>query len=161
MATTQVTRKFVLTPHFDRFVQQKVDSGRYQSASEVVRESLHLLEEREEARRQLRTGARREIEVGWEQSERGEVVDGPAVFAEIRKMSKARAHRREGQALRKPAYELTTAARLDLLQVWNYLAEQASIGVADKVVADLEAGIRKVAQTPALGHRRADSPTAI
>ena len=30
---------------------------------------------------------RQVIEVGWQQSESGEVVDGPSVFAEIRKMS--------------------------------------------------------------------------
>ena len=33
---------------------------------------------------------RREIEIGWQQSERGEVVDGPSVFAEIRTMSERR-----------------------------------------------------------------------
>ena len=30
-----------------------------------------------------------EIEIGWQQCERGEVVDGPGVFAEIRRMSQA------------------------------------------------------------------------
>jgi antitoxin ParD1/3/4 len=90
MATRQITRNIALTPHFDRFVQAKVDSGRYQSASEVVRDGLRLLEEREERRPQWQNGTRREIEIGWQQSERGEIVDGPGVFAEIRKMSKAR-----------------------------------------------------------------------
>ncbi len=58
--------------------------------------------------------------------------------------------------MRKGAYELTSAARLDLLRIWNYLAEESSVGVADRVAADLEAGIQKVAQTRALGHRRAE-----
>jgi antitoxin ParD1/3/4 len=86
MATKQVTRNIALTPHFDRFVQSSVHSGRYQSASEVVRDALRLLEQHEEERAKLR----QDIELGWQQSERGEVVDGPGVFAEIRKMSKAR-----------------------------------------------------------------------
>jgi antitoxin ParD1/3/4 len=89
MATAQVTRNIALTHHFDRFVQAKVSSGRYQSVSEVVRDALRLLEERE-ARQQSMGDTQRDIEVGWRQSEAGEVVDGPAVFAEIRKMSKAR-----------------------------------------------------------------------
>ena len=88
MATKQVTRNIALTPHFDRFVQLKVESGRYQSASEVVREGLRLLEDREKQR--SLTQLRQDIEAGWQQSERGEVVDGPSVFAEIRKISKAR-----------------------------------------------------------------------
>jgi antitoxin ParD1/3/4 len=90
MATRQITRNIALTPHFDRFVQSKVESGRYQSASEVVRDGLRLLEEREEGRRQSIDPLRHDIEVGWQQTEAGDVVDGPGVFAEIRKLSKAR-----------------------------------------------------------------------
>ena len=90
MATKQITRNIALTAHFDQFVQSKVESGRYQSASEVVRDGLRLLEEREQMRLQSLARLRQDIEIGWQESERGQVVDGPGVFAEIRKMSKAR-----------------------------------------------------------------------
>ena len=90
MATKQITRNIALTPHLDRLVQKKIASGRYQSASEVVREGLRLLEQRDEDREQSLSRLRHDIEVGWQQSEKGEVVDGPGVFAEIRKLSKAR-----------------------------------------------------------------------
>jgi antitoxin ParD1/3/4 len=92
MATKQITRNIALTRHFDQFVQAKVESGRYQSASEVVREGLRLLEEREQTREHSLARLRQDIEVGWQQSERGNVVDGPSVFAEIRKLSKTRRH---------------------------------------------------------------------
>lgn len=36
-----------LTRHFERLVQEKVESGRYHSASEVIRDALRLLEERD------------------------------------------------------------------------------------------------------------------
>ena len=39
-----------LTPELDNFVAGKVESGRYSSASEVVREALRLLEEHDRAR---------------------------------------------------------------------------------------------------------------
>ncbi len=53
-----------LTPELEAFVQQKVESGLYRSASEVVREGLRLLKERdilvqiklEELRQELRAG---------------------------------------------------------------------------------------------------------
>jgi antitoxin ParD1/3/4 len=39
-----------LTPELEKFVSAKVECGRYNSASEVVREALRLLEEHDQAR---------------------------------------------------------------------------------------------------------------
>jgi len=41
------TRNVNLTEHFDRFIEAGVESGRFSNASEVVREGLRLLEQRE------------------------------------------------------------------------------------------------------------------
>lgn len=49
-----------LNAHFEKFVAQAVASGRFKSSSEVVREGLRLLEERETRLAALR----REIEAG-------------------------------------------------------------------------------------------------
>jgi antitoxin ParD1/3/4 len=85
MSTKAIQRNIRLTPHFDDLVRRKVASGRYESASAVVHEGLRLLEERDRDVRQMK----QEIELGWQQTERGEVHDGAAVFAEIRALSKA------------------------------------------------------------------------
>lgn len=39
-----------LTPELEQFIDVKVESGRYNSASEVVREALRLLEDHDRAR---------------------------------------------------------------------------------------------------------------
>src|ERR1035437_868919 len=56
----------------------------------------------------------------------------------------------------RPAYELTATARLDLLQIWNYLADEASLEVADQLLRDIESGIELLVESPGLGHTRSD-----
>lgn len=41
------TRNVNLTEHFDHFIEAGVNSGRFSNASEIVREGLRLLEQRE------------------------------------------------------------------------------------------------------------------
>jgi antitoxin ParD1/3/4 len=79
-----------LTPELEQFVQSRVASGQYQTASEVVREGLRLLEEREEARETALNEIRAKIRRGIEQADRGELLDGDTVFEEIRQMSARR-----------------------------------------------------------------------
>lgn len=47
LMTTRKTMNVSLTPELERFVAEKVASGRYRSASEVVRAALRLLEREE------------------------------------------------------------------------------------------------------------------
>ena len=41
---------YAIGGHFEQFIRQQIESGRYASASEVVREALRLLEGRERLR---------------------------------------------------------------------------------------------------------------
>lgn len=72
-----------LTPELEQFVHAKVKTGRYLSASEVVREALRLLEERDRLREIRLETLRQEIAIGIEQSDRGEVFDGEEVIQEL------------------------------------------------------------------------------
>ena len=63
-----------LTPELERLVSKKVRSGMYASASEVIREALRLLNEREELRRQKLEDLRKEIQIGIDQLNRGKIV---------------------------------------------------------------------------------------
>jgi antitoxin ParD1/3/4 len=82
-----------LTPELERFVQSRVASGRYQTASEVIREGLRLLEEREGAREAALEELRASIRRGVEQADRSELLDGDAVLDEIRQLSEKRRER--------------------------------------------------------------------
>ena len=71
---------------FEEFVQKKVASGDYASVSEVVREGLRLLKEKDllfEARLQALKG---EIQKGIDQVAAGDLLDGPTVVQELRKL---------------------------------------------------------------------------
>lgn len=75
-----------LTPKLEKWVSTKVASGQYTSASEVVREALRTLAERETLRERLN----RDIAVGMAEIQRGETIPGSKVFAAIRSRSKSR-----------------------------------------------------------------------
>ena len=79
-----------LGPAFDEFVADLLKSGYYQTQSEVLREGLRLLKEREEVKQMRLAELRKEIAVGSEQADRGQFVDGPETFAKIRQRSAQR-----------------------------------------------------------------------
>lgn len=72
-----------LTPELEELVHDKVKSGRYLSASEVVREGLRLLEERDRLYKARLADLQKEITIGVEEADRGELVDGEVVMQEI------------------------------------------------------------------------------
>ena len=75
-----------LTPELEMLVNEKVQSGLYNSASEVVREALRLLKEQDELRRIRLEELRREIQIGIDEADRGEAkpLDFEALKSEVR-----------------------------------------------------------------------------
>ena len=68
-----------LTPELEQMVHNKVQTGRYNSASEVVREALRLMEERD----QVKAEVRKKIAAGIESARAGRLTDGDAFFARM------------------------------------------------------------------------------
>jgi antitoxin ParD1/3/4 len=81
-----------LTRQLQGFIEKKVRTGRYQTASEVVREGLRLIEDRDTQRALQLRRLREEIQVGLDQIEKGQVapLDVKKIKAEGRKRLAAR-----------------------------------------------------------------------
>lgn len=75
----------VLTEELEKWVRGRVDEGLYESPSEVVRESLRLLRERELQRRRLHDDLRADLLLGCRDLDRGQSSEfTPAVAARIK-----------------------------------------------------------------------------
>lgn len=79
-----------LTPELDRFVAEKVASGRYTSASEVVREALRLLEVHENTRKTQIEAFNRELGARLASLDRGEFSDPEKVRLALHEKSRER-----------------------------------------------------------------------
>jgi antitoxin ParD1/3/4 len=78
---------------WEHFVEEKVNSGDYQTASEVLRDGLRLLE-KESLLKQISVGSLPELEAkllkAAESLDAGRGVDGEQAFARLRKRIKSR-----------------------------------------------------------------------
>jgi len=83
-----------LTPELEQLIHEKVETGLYLSASEVVREALRLLEERDKFQAMKFEGVKTAIQAGIDQADRREV--GPL---DVRgTLAKVRGRRGKGEA---------------------------------------------------------------
>jgi len=80
-----------LTPELNQFVQERVATGRYQTASEVVREGLRLLESQERDREAAFAELKAKLQRGAAQAERGELVDPDETLKKIEELKRRRA----------------------------------------------------------------------
>lgn len=72
-----------LTPELEQFIQSQIAGGKYASTEDVIIAGIKLLEERERIYKGRFEELKREIAIGVEQLERGEVIDGEIVFRQL------------------------------------------------------------------------------
>jgi antitoxin ParD1/3/4 len=79
---------------WERFVNEKVESGRYQTASEVLRDGLRLLEQRERALQRITFDTKEELEemleAGIKELDAGKGIPGDAAIKTLRERAAAR-----------------------------------------------------------------------
>jgi antitoxin ParD1/3/4 len=83
-----------LTPELEKFVEEKVKSGMYNSASEVVRQALRLLRRQEEVERIHLEKLRAEIQLGIDDADAGRTI----TLEELKRDIKARRAARPKQS---------------------------------------------------------------
>jgi antitoxin ParD1/3/4 len=76
-----------LTPELEKFVEETVATGRYNSASEVVRASLRILEEEERWKAHLRN----KIERGMADVKAGRIVTREQLLEDLKRRREKRA----------------------------------------------------------------------
>jgi antitoxin ParD1/3/4 len=86
-----------ITPELQKFVEQEVKAGLYQSASEVIRAGLRRLKEDKERKSRFVVSSQAELEdkllEGVAELDRGEGLPGEQVFADLKAYSKRRRSR--------------------------------------------------------------------
>ena len=90
-----------LTNQLKSYVREKVDSGQYESASEVIRQGLRTLQEQEERERLYWSGLRRKVKEARAAIANGDVIDGPAFMQSKIESLKSRARGKTSGAKRK------------------------------------------------------------
>ena len=83
-----------LSPDLEAFVERKIGEGGYRNAREVIEEGLRLLAKQDALER-----LRAEVRIGFEQIERGEVVDYTSGYMD-RKLRESREHIEQGLPIR-------------------------------------------------------------
>ncbi|HEY9853893.1 MAG TPA: type II toxin-antitoxin system ParD family antitoxin [Leptolyngbyaceae cyanobacterium] len=73
-----------LTPKQEEFINKLVEEGKYLSASDVIDEGLRLLEDRYIVYQARLAELQKKIDVGIEQLERGERIDGETAIQQLR-----------------------------------------------------------------------------
>ena len=69
-----------LTPTLEKFVQDKVASGLYNSASEVIREALRLLASKDSISQERITQLNKDIDEGWNDTD---ALEGPSAMQKL------------------------------------------------------------------------------
>jgi antitoxin ParD1/3/4 len=78
-----------LKPELEALIRQDVERGPYQSADEFVAQAVQMLHEHEQWLADNRADVSREIEQGFRQAERGELLDPVEVRARMNERKKA------------------------------------------------------------------------
>ena len=76
--------QIILPPELETLIQHQLDSGKYQTAVEVLLAGVKRLEQQEDIYQGRLQELQQDARIGWEAAERGELIDGATAMADIR-----------------------------------------------------------------------------
>ena len=85
-----------LTPELEKYIQKQVSSQRYQTASEVVRQAIRMMQQTEVYDQARLEALRQDVQIGLDDIERGDYIeirnekDQQALFDRITREGRAR-----------------------------------------------------------------------
>lgn len=79
-----MTINITLKPEQEQLIQAKLETGKYETAYDVIVAALQLLDARDKHYEQWLEETRKKVAVGIEQANRGQLTDGEIVFARLR-----------------------------------------------------------------------------
>ncbi len=72
-----------LPPEIEALIERQLSSGKYKTAIEVLLAGIHLLDEQETLYQGRLSELQNAAQIGWQASQRGEVVDGAVAMNQI------------------------------------------------------------------------------
>ncbi len=142
-----------LTPELEQFVQDRVGTGRYQTASEVVREGLRLLEMQERDRDAAHDALKGKLKRAAAQASCGEVVDGEDFIDQLLARLAGKIFK-AGRSMKR--YQLTTQAQCDLEAITEHISLDSSVERAVGILQKLRDAFQNLCDMPGMGHFRED-----
>ena len=80
----------ILPPELELIVSRQLTNGKYSDPIAVIRAAVELLEQQEDIYQGKLGELQQAAQIGWEASQRGEVVDGNIAMEQIRKNIQSR-----------------------------------------------------------------------
>jgi antitoxin ParD1/3/4 len=99
----RISLNISITPQNQRYINARVRSGRYQSASELIRDALVALANRESLDAKQAREWRNKIAEGIAQADRGEFIDGEEAFRRLAELDALEAQITKPRRSRKTA----------------------------------------------------------
>lgn len=99
MAVKRINVNVSLTPELEEYLNKRVESGDYQTVSEVIREAIRLQRDRDAVYEERREQLRRGIEEAYQDALKGDASSGDEVRERLQKSRRKRLREQKSEAV--------------------------------------------------------------